>query len=255
MYPPPPPRVYRLKTDRPRRTGQGLKLTLAALLTALALQPDASAQSFAVGNLTRGGGGHSFDIRTPAAMQFTVGPPPEGLTGWTLDKITGRFRGVTGNPSGFEARILNDVSGSPGPLDSPLATLTGPDPRGRDVNYDFLPLAGTTISLEPETSYWLAYTSAGLPSASDTYRANIITVVGDDAESLSGWSIGDDLWVYENELWRTLRSGGSTRIPMKFGVFATPVPEPSEYALFFALGLGAFALWHRRRQQRQRAAA
>ncbi|MCS1417396.1 MAG: hypothetical protein M2R46_05150 [Verrucomicrobia subdivision 3 bacterium] len=256
MYPPPPPRVYRLKTDRPRRTGQGLKLTLAALLTALALQPDAVAQSFAVSNLgQRSAGTGAVGMVDPSTTSFTVGPPPEGFTGWTLDKITMAARSTRGNPSGFEARILNDDSGSPGLLDSPLATLTGPDPRGIQ-DYDFVPPAGTTISLEPETTYWLAYTSAGLPSNDNHYTSRWTNSVSEDAGTLSGWSIGDDYWWNDlsNGRWQTHRFGGNTRIPLQFSVFATPVPEPSEYALFFALGLGAFALWHRRRQAGQRTA-
>ncbi|MCS1412154.1 MAG: hypothetical protein M2R45_05358 [Verrucomicrobia subdivision 3 bacterium] len=204
------------------------------------------------------GGETPFVIGSPLATQFTVGPlPSDGPADhniWALDKITGRFDGVTGNPSGFEARILNDDSGSPGPLDSPLATLTGPDPRGSQ-DYDFMPPAGTTISLEPETSYWLAYTSAGLPSDSAYYRMRTTQRLTEDAGALSGWSIGNDVWRINNAgVWETFRVG-RTSFPMKFGVEATPVPEPSEYALFIALGLGAFALWHRRRQQEQRAAA
>ncbi|MCS1417490.1 MAG: hypothetical protein M2R46_05245 [Verrucomicrobia subdivision 3 bacterium] len=243
-----------MKTDGPRRTSQGLKLTLAALLTALALQPAAAAQSFAVSNLEQTTFGFgALDVTSPVAVQFTVGPPPEGLTGWTLDKITGHILGARGNPGSFEARILNDDSGSPGPIDSPLATLTGPDPRSAG-RYDFLSPAGTTISLEPETSYWLAYTSAGLPSTSDYYR--IYLTSRRDQAGLQGWSIGNDsLRVNRNTgVWEAARIFGNS-IVMKFGVEATPVPEPSEYALFFALGLGAFALWHRRRQQGQRAAA
>ncbi|MCS1409448.1 MAG: hypothetical protein M2R45_02629 [Verrucomicrobia subdivision 3 bacterium] len=192
----------------------------------------------------------------PSATSFTVGPPREGFTGWTLDKITMGAWGVRNNPSGFQAMILNDDSGKPGPLDSPLATLTGPDPRDRQ-EYDFMPPAGTTISLEPETTYWLVYTSAEQPSDTIHYQSRWTGSVTEDVGALPGWSIGDDYWWndFSNGRWQIHRFGGHTPVPLQFGVAATPVPEPSEYALFFALGLGAFALWHRRRQRGQRAAA
>ncbi|MCS1413861.1 MAG: hypothetical protein M2R46_01579 [Verrucomicrobia subdivision 3 bacterium] len=241
---PPPPRVYRLKTDRPRRTGQGLKLTLAALLTALALLADAAAQNFAISNLTRPKQ-QTLSITSPVAARFTVGPAPEGITGWTLDKITARIDGAAGNPRGFQAMILNDVSDRPASLDSPLATLTGPDPRtpGR---YDFMPPGGTTVFLQPETKYWVAYTSDGLPTSSAFYTMDATRAWSEDDNSLDGWSIDNNSWRQRDDIVNRI---------MIFGVSVTPVPEPSEYALFFALGLGAFALWHRRRQQRQRAAA
>ncbi|MCS1412207.1 MAG: hypothetical protein M2R45_05411 [Verrucomicrobia subdivision 3 bacterium] len=152
--------------------------------------------------------------------------------------------------------ILNDDSSKPDIFNSPLATLTGPDPRGRR-DYDFVPPAGTTIFLEPETTYWLVYTSAGLPSNFNYYRTRSRTDMSQ--AGLRGWDIGNDLWFWDSNdgAWERLRTGtrGEIRLPMKFGVEATPVPEPSEYALFFALGLGAFVFWHRRCQREQRTAA
>ncbi|MCS1410035.1 MAG: hypothetical protein M2R45_03223 [Verrucomicrobia subdivision 3 bacterium] len=246
-----------MKTDRPRRTGQGLKLTLAGLLTALALQPDAAAQSVAVSNL-----GQSWEWDLPlyngesTAIQFTVGPLPEGLTDWTLNKITGSFSEPQGQgtPGSFEASILRDTFGAPGSLDSPLTVLSGDQPR-TIREYEFVPPAGTTVFLEPETSYWLTYTSAGLPSEDDFYILRATDVPNEDAGSLQGWSIGDDHWYHMGEGWVEVVDPNGLRLPYQFSVSAVAVPEPSEYALFFALGLGAFALWHRRRQAGQRAAA
>ncbi|MCS1417575.1 MAG: hypothetical protein M2R46_05331 [Verrucomicrobia subdivision 3 bacterium] len=188
------------------------------------------------------------------ATQFTVGPPREGFTGWTLDRITGGFDETGGSPGTFGISILNDNSGEPGSLDSPLATLTGdaPSSSGR---YDFLSPAGTTISLEPETSYWLAYTYVGGASTSGFYRVGLAEVPNEDSGALPGWSIGDTHWQNpDGSRWQEFNQQGLS-LPFRLRVFVTPVPEPSEYALFFALGLGAFALWHRRRQQGQRAAA
>ncbi|MCS1415535.1 MAG: hypothetical protein M2R46_03277 [Verrucomicrobia subdivision 3 bacterium] len=246
-----------MKTDRPRRTGQGLKLTLAALLTALALQPAAVvAQSIIAVSTLGQPQTHTMRLRGSGesmATQFTVGPPREGFTGWKLDKITGGFGDPGGSPSTFGISILNDDSGAPGSLDSPLATLTGDAPL-RNGRYDFLSPAGTTISLEPETSYWLTYTHVG-GGNSDFYRLGVTNRANEDSGTLPGWSIGDTHWQnLDGSRWREFNQGGLS-LPYRFGVFVTPVPEPSEYALFFALGLGAFALWHRRRLAGQRTVA
>ncbi|MCS1410210.1 MAG: hypothetical protein M2R45_03400 [Verrucomicrobia subdivision 3 bacterium] len=96
----------------------------------------------------------------------------------------------------------------------------------------------------------------GGASSSDFYRIGLTDVPNEDSRALQGWSIGDNHWQNpDGSRWQEFSHPSGTRVPFRFRVFVTPVPEPSEYALFFALGLGAFALWHRRRQRGQRAAA
>ncbi|MCS1417843.1 MAG: hypothetical protein M2R46_05599 [Verrucomicrobia subdivision 3 bacterium] len=256
-----------MKTDRPRRTGQGLKLTLAALLTALALQSDAAAV-VVVGNLDpRSSGATLRGDGTAWATQFTVGPLPSDASpehdSWALDMIESRFLGSSGlgfTPHKLRVSIQNDVplddgDSIPAPLDSPLAILTGPDPNTRG-EHDFMPPEGTTVSLQPGSSYWLVYYFPGEEQYRHSFYSPAITLSDDeDAGSLPGWSIGDARRAAEASDDHEWFLPGGLAVTHVFRLSATPVPEPSEYALFFALGLGAFALWHRRRQRGQRAAA
>ncbi|MCS1410907.1 MAG: hypothetical protein M2R45_04102 [Verrucomicrobia subdivision 3 bacterium] len=244
---PPPPSLS--LEDRPpwADRGQGLKLTLAALLTALALQSDASA---VVALNTLRGQSVSHNLDGGLALRFEVGPIPDygrerGDSVWQLDIITMHFGKARGNPSGFEAKIYRNDDNTDLPGET-IATLTLPDLL-IEGNYSFNP---RTVLLQPGVSYWLAYEDRDA-TEDDFYVVSLSNT--ESVEAAEGWSIGDRPYVWDEHEWSRPDDPSN---PLSFSfALQTAVPEPSEYALFFALGLGAFALWHRRRQAGQRAVA
>ncbi|MCS1407863.1 MAG: hypothetical protein M2R45_01024 [Verrucomicrobia subdivision 3 bacterium] len=248
-----PHRVYHPVADRPRRTDQGLKLTLVTLLTALALQPAATANSFTnvISNLEQPR--INQNLGKGLATRFTVG----SIIGradhniWTLGTITVPFGDAEGSISSLEASILSDSSGSPGDL---FAPLTSQDPQLAG-NYDFMPREGTEVFLQPGSSYWLAYKSFDA-GGGNSFVVGLANSPDEDVREF-GWSIGDRSFGVDEQT-SDWKNPDPALPPLQFRMIADTaavVPEPSEYALFLALGLGAFALWHRCRQQERQTGA
>ncbi|MCS1410678.1 MAG: hypothetical protein M2R45_03873 [Verrucomicrobia subdivision 3 bacterium] len=249
-------RGYPFKPAVQERAGQWIKLTMVALLTALALPSAALAQPReAVSNHRSNQGIFSLDRNTWAATtSFTVGPlPADAATdAWELVKVRAWFNRTEGNPPPIVAGIYSEDSRGERKELAFLRFLKD----GRTVPieirdrgwYDFYPESSAglgsgagTLRLEPGETYWLQYSSPSAEHLSVRYR--ISNTLDGTERGLDGWSIGN------------IRKGAgrTSNRPLQFSV--TVLPEPSEYALFFALGLGAFAIWHRRRQRGQQAAA
>ena len=124
--------------------------------------------------------------------------------------------------------LAQNNNGVPG---SSLGSFTTETPSSGDRSYS----PTGTITLAPNTTYWLV---AGYP-VNDvvywTYTTDVSQTGG------SGWSIGDDSYTFNDPNWEVLGDD----VPVLLGVNATPVPEPSTYAMIAGFSLVGFAGWRR----------
>ncbi|MCS1409661.1 MAG: hypothetical protein M2R45_02845 [Verrucomicrobia subdivision 3 bacterium] len=249
-----------LSCPRQRRQEPKLKPALAVLLAALALQPAASAAILVSSYPDTGPMPYNMWVDDYFATSFTTGPVSGLNEKWQVEKISAPWAGsiLPHLPTKVSVTLLSDSQTQPGSPGDLFVSLGEHAPLSEIKEYDYIPSA--ELFLEPETTYWLSYEildKAGVPSG---YTAGV-SHSPTETEALPGWSIGDNAWERDLQTgdWTRQPNGGSAENALGPFVFSVSgeavVPEPSEYALFFALGLGAFALWHRRRQQEQRTVA
>lgn len=208
------------------------KLILATAAVSAALQLTASAQ-YVISNLgITGDTSFALNSSSSPAASFTVGSQAH-----TLDAATLRLSGERANKGGdgvvtYHAFIYSSSGGEPGSLLYSLGSYT--DSSGDHSAYSahaFTAPGGSLLS--PNTTYWVVATVNSGDSGS--WEAKFPPV---GSSGVGGWSIG-----------ASSRFIGETfqydSIPL-FGISATPVPEPSEYAALTGLALAGFALWRRR---------
>lgn len=178
------------------------------------------------------GGNVGVDPSQQPAVAFTT----PGLS-YDIDSVTLKLDGYISASTTPLVGFFTDAGGQPGSLVGSL--LTNPSSvSGSTADFVFLPAA--TLTLSPNTTYWLLVdASAGsygwAVSGSDTPTPR--TPVGE--ATFVAYKIGiDDGAEYVDD----------SPIP-SFTISATavPVPEPSQYALMLTgLGFLGFARWRRR---------
>ncbi len=172
--------------------------------------------------------------------QSPTGSNPVGSDSWVaLDVITGHNAGgylldsiqlgitdASGNPNGFTAMIYSSIAFTGINPGSSLGTLDGSANPSTAGIYTYTPTSNLVLS--PNTDYFIVLT-AGTAIADGAYEWSLTIpniLYGNESWKAGGvWKSGDgSSWLYN--------SGAS-----QFAITATPVPEPSAWALLF-LGVG-----------------
>ena len=177
-----------------------------------------SSQRELVFSFTTGATASSFDF-TGASVTFTTGG------------------GSRGSPSGLTFGLFSTFSTGSG-TSNQLATLTAfganqPPTTG-------LATFSGSATLAASTTYYLKLSA---PSAGLNNNYGVSESATDNQTGLTGWSIGDSSFVFENGAF--LSSAGNAP---SFSVQASAIPEPSTYAAIAGAAMLGLAVWQRRRK-------
>jgi hypothetical protein len=160
---------------------------------------------------------------------------------WDLNSVTLVVQNVFGSVN-FNVAIYGDsVSNTPGSL---IATLSGnPSPAADTAgNYTYSPVG--TLSLTGSTSYWIV--ASTVPDNGGGYY---VYQTSFGSTPVGAWSIPSD--GIDTSLDGGVTWGRAEEVPVNWAVSinATPVPEPSTYALLvLAVAALGFHAWRRRRR-------
>jgi hypothetical protein len=162
---------------------------------------------------------HAVAANSWFAVYFQTGTNP---TGYTLDSVQLLMAAASGTPSAFAASIYDVSAGYPGIA---LGNLIGPEPIQSGL-YTYTP---SDLLLLPSTGYFIVLTGEAA-AAQGAYHWNRATTYN---------YVVDGNWQGDNGFF-TSSDGltwGSTRFTQfQFAIAATPVPEPSSFALLFCGG-------------------
>jgi hypothetical protein len=161
---------------------------------------------------------------------------------WDLNSVTLVVENAFGSVNFIVAIYGDSVSNTPGSL---IATLSGnPSPAaGAAGNYTYSPVG--TLSLTGSTSYWIvASTDSKDGGGYFVYQTSF-----EPAPPVGVWSIPSDANPISFDGGISWNQPGEAPPNWAFSINATPVPEPSTYALLVlaAAALG-FHAWRRRRR-------
>jgi hypothetical protein len=167
------------------------------------------------------------------AQGFLTG---NNTSGYTLNSVQLLMGAAMGNPNGFTVSLYNASYSSqfatPG---NSIDTLSGSDPSTGGL---FTYTDSTSLLLSSSTFYFIVVT-ASTSIATDAYEWNA-------AQNSQGQSI----WFLDNIHFSSTNGadwGYSRSYLLQLGIYATPVPEPSTYALM-GLGLACLSFWRHRRR-------
>jgi hypothetical protein len=167
------------------------------------------------------------------AQGFYTGTNPDG---YTLNSVQVLMDPGSGSPSGFTVSIYERavIGNLYSPPVSSLGSLSGSDPSAGGVfNY-----TASSITLSPSAHYFVVATST-TPVANGAYywsvtAAPVNYTIPWGLDKIYFRSSNGSVWDYER------------LINIQFAIYATPVPEPTAFAL---VGLGLAALSFRRFRQ------
>jgi hypothetical protein len=153
------------------------------------------------------------------AAFFVTGNHPEG---YDLNSLQLLLSQGSGAPYGFHVSIHGVADGLPGVS---LGALAGPDPyTGGAFSY-----VATGVTLASSTPYFIVVTAAN-PLAEGHYNWNRSTT--SDYQTSGGWfSSHGYYYTHDGATWFVDRNS-----PLQFAVAATPIPEPSSFALLLCGG-------------------
>jgi hypothetical protein len=204
----------------------------SAVLATLAFTPLAQAATV-LGVSVQSTSGNSYkSILDPeysrVASSFTTGSGP----GWTLNSATFTIDSFEVND--LSAYIYDDNLGIPGTVQATVMLADVPALGINNVTFDF---SASGLTLNPNTSYWLAIEQTTGASAESSWARPDSTY---STTGLPGWTIGGELRVNANPNWEPI-----TPHPGLFSIEVTAIPEPSSSVALLALG--GLALLRRRR--------
>lgn len=166
-------------------------------------------------------------------MSFTVGT---AYPVWSLESVDLRmWRG--GLPGGdLLTELRADAAGTPGAW---IMTLTGAEPGVVTANYNFAPIAPT--SLNSGVTYWI--TASAISIVAGGYSWVFTDPQTGNDTGANGWSIGDGSAFSDDQ--------GATWIPTAdepalFAINVVTVPEPATLQLAGLAVLGALLRLRRR---------
>jgi hypothetical protein len=154
---------------------------------------------------------------------------------FALESIQVSMNATIGTPESLTVSLYSYDNNTTFPGSS-LGTLIGSSPVSGKV-FEF---TASGMILSASTSYFLVL-SSGTPIDQGAYTWNQSANL--DYVAANGWQMAAGFSVFDGEIWD--RSRG---VPMQFAIYATPVPEPSSFALL--LCGGALIAGYRCRRQR-----
>lgn len=205
------------------------KLTVTAALAALAITSSASA----VGVSNTANNFYRYANLGKLYQAFTTGADAGG--GFSLNSVEVEVF-VTesysvGGSVGYFAALLDDDSGVPGALITPIGAYFDTSLTGDET---IIIPAQPGITLAADTTYWVQF---------ETQGGNVVYTLTDDTSETAdaGWSISDTSAGDNGDGTFTYYEPGSIAIS------ATVIPEPSTYGVIGGLAaLGVVALRRRR---------
>ena len=225
------------------RPGNYYRLTRSTILAALIAIPNltfgiptANATLYASNLDTASAGFHIIgnigSIPYSLSNEFTTGSHSGG---YEVSEISIRFHDQYGNPGNLQVGIYDSNSSSPG---FSIGSLFGENPVSAGI-YTYSPQT-SSIRLAPNSPYFLVLQPESVGPSFDYYYVS--TTDSPNESSLENWSIADS----------TMASGdlGTNWSPVtgviQFSIEATPVPEPSMFAVLVGLSLISFSWLHGR---------
>ncbi len=167
------------------------------------------------------------------AASFTTG---SNLTGYSVSSLTVQnavdTQGVVSQNMGIYANSGSNPNMASGTL---FLQQTFPAQGNADVLYT----PTTSLTLAPNTTYWLGIT-AGSNNTNGFEDTNKTTYT-----ATNGWVLNSGMSYYNDSIWTTYSP--TPNILFSINATALPTPEPSSWAL---LGLGCTALWFLRHRSR-----
>ena len=171
-----------------------------------------------------------------------------GSTTYSLNSVMLSGFGYGTGPTGFSLSLSSSISAS-GPS-SPIVTFSGSSTLPANTTYTFTPSASTTLSAS--TTYWLIASSPSNLALNTGFSIPATSSTAEDAGALSGWSVGDSIWISANggTSWFT-----NTSNLVQFSVQVTAIPEPATLAGWVGLGCALAAFVEKSRKRRHTGSA
>ncbi len=216
------------------RPPSNLTRPLCLLFALISLETLATAQEFVVENLANAVVGSTpigrIAVNRQTSNAFTTGAATQG---YELQSVTLAFAATTGTPPNIKVEVLPALGLDPD-VTNTLGTLSGNNPSVAG-NYTY---TANGITLAPNTTYFvMASAFGGADNSFYAWESSSSPIdVGD-----AGWSIEDRGRLFNTgPLWI---DGGNNS---KFGITATPVPEPTAFSALTTLALCLFGYLRQR---------